>query len=152
MLIKFRHNTFPALIRLISVRLTDQVSRWELTDHISLTLFCVPFFPILLLRSCSNPISLVPANFAKEDPGKARQRIEARAGTNFSQPRTSFLADLCTDCKQTKGILDPVPLLRKRHIWMPPNTWRPRDQTHKTIDDIESRCPFSVFHCHLRTL
>ena len=36
------------------------------------------------------------ANFAKVDPGKARQRIEARAGTNFSQPRTSFLADLCT--------------------------------------------------------
>ena len=36
------------------------------------------------------------ANLAKQDPGRARQKSQARAGTNFSQPRTNSLADLCT--------------------------------------------------------
>ena len=34
------------------------------------------------------------ANLAKQDPGRARQNRQARAETNFSQPRTSLLADL----------------------------------------------------------
>ena len=35
------------------------------------------------------------ANLTKQDPGRARQKSQARAGINFSQPRTNFLADLC---------------------------------------------------------
>ena len=35
-------------------------------------------------------------NLAKQDPVRARQNREARAGTNFSQPRTSLSADLCS--------------------------------------------------------
>ena len=35
------------------------------------------------------------ANLAKQDPGRAKQSRRARAGTNFSQPRTNLIADLC---------------------------------------------------------
>ena len=33
-------------------------------------------------------------NLTKQDPGRARQKSQARAGRNFSQPRTNTLADL----------------------------------------------------------
>ena len=36
------------------------------------------------------------ANLAKQDPGRARQKRLTRAGINFLQKRTIFLADLCT--------------------------------------------------------
>ena len=36
------------------------------------------------------------ANLTKQDPGRVRQKSQARAGRHFSQPRTIFLADLCT--------------------------------------------------------
>ena len=35
------------------------------------------------------------ANLAKQDPGRVRQKSQARSGINFSQTRTNFLADLC---------------------------------------------------------
>ena len=39
------------------------------------------------------------ANYVKQQPGRARQNSYARAGRNFSQPRTIFIADLCTRYK-----------------------------------------------------
>ena len=36
------------------------------------------------------------ANVAKQDPGRGKQNWSARAGTNFSQLRSSLLADLCS--------------------------------------------------------
>ena len=36
------------------------------------------------------------ANIAKQEPDRDRQSSKARAGTNFLQPLTTFLADLCT--------------------------------------------------------
>ena len=36
------------------------------------------------------------ANLAKQHPGRARQKSEARAGRNFSQPRTKTFSRLCT--------------------------------------------------------
>ena len=50
-------------------------------------------------RQCVQRPTKNCANLAKQDPSRARQKSQARAGTNFSHPRTSILADLCTVCK-----------------------------------------------------
>ena len=36
------------------------------------------------------------AKLAKQDPDRARQNSQARAGTNFTKPRTSLIYELCT--------------------------------------------------------
>ena len=52
------------------------------------------------------------ANLAKQDPGRGMQNRKARAGTNFSQPNTSLLADLCMRAAifTTSTAMAPLPL------------------------------------------
>ena len=45
------------------------------------------------------------ANLAKQDPGRARQNRQATEGTNFLQPRTRILADLCTRVSLDKTLV-----------------------------------------------
>ena len=38
------------------------------------------------------------ADSTKQFPSRARQNRQARAGTNFTKPRTSLFSELCTGC------------------------------------------------------
>ena len=41
------------------------------------------------------PAKMCASSFAKQGIGRVRQKSQARAGRNISQPRTIFLAELC---------------------------------------------------------
>ena len=56
-------------------------------------------------------------NLAKQDPGRARQNSVAAARKNFSQPRTSLLADLCINISiEAKIYPDYLNLLSPTHV------------------------------------
>ena len=43
------------------------------------------------------------AKLAEQDPGRARQNSQARAGTNFTKPHTSLISELCTKQSNRSG-------------------------------------------------